>query len=80
MFDRAVCCGMQLVDTPVLAVCELRALKALLGVAQLAAQGTQLPGYVEREFEDYLKCGRLEHGFLRVRCDGCHAEHLVAFS
>ena len=28
-------------------------------VAQLAAQGTQLPGYVQREFEDYLKCGRL---------------------
>jgi hypothetical protein len=27
-----------------------------------------LPGYVEQEFEDYLKCGRLEHGFLRVRC------------
>jgi hypothetical protein len=27
-----------------------------------------LPGYVEREFEGYLKCGRLEHGFLRVRC------------
>jgi hypothetical protein len=24
--------------------------------------------------------GRLEHGFLRVRCDTCHAEHLVAFS
>ena len=36
-------------------------------VAQLAAQGTQLPGYVQRDFEDYLKCGRLEHGFLRVR-------------
>ena len=33
-----------------------------------------------REFEDYLRCGRLEHGFLRVRCDTCHAEHLVAFS
>jgi len=47
---------------------------------QLAAQGTVLPGYVQREFEDYLKCGRLEHGFLRVRCDICHAEHLVAFS
>jgi len=29
---------------------------------------------------DYLKCGRLEHGFLRVQCDTCHAEHLVAFS
>jgi ribosomal protein S27E len=48
--------------------------------AHLAAQGTVLPGYVEQEFEDYLKCGRLEHGFLRVRCDACHTEHLVAFS
>ena len=46
----------------------------------LAAQGTSLPGYVEQEFEDYLACGRLEHGFLRVRCETCHAEHLVAFS
>jgi hypothetical protein len=46
----------------------------------LAAQGMTLPGYVEQEFEDYLKCGRLEHGFLRVRFDSCHAEHLVAFS
>jgi len=35
---------------------------------------------VQWEFEDYLKCGRFEHGFLRVRCDTCHAEHLVAFS
>ena len=46
----------------------------------LAEQGRGLPEYVQREFEDYLKCGRLEHGFLRVRCDTCHAEHLVAFS
>ncbi len=37
--------------------------------AQLAARGTALPEYVEREFEEYLRCGRLEHGFLRVRCD-----------
>ena len=44
------------------------------------AQGKALPSYVRQEFEDYLKCGRLEHGFLRVRCDTCHAEHLVAFS
>jgi len=33
-------------------------------VAQLAAEGTHLPGYVQREFEDYLKCGRLEGGFM----------------
>jgi hypothetical protein len=47
---------------------------------QMAAHGTPLPAYVEREFDEYLKCGRLEHGFLRVRCETCHAEHLVAFS
>lgn len=47
---------------------------------RMAAHGTPLPAYVQREFEDYLKCGRLEHGFLRVRCEVCHTEHLVAFS
>jgi hypothetical protein len=35
---------------------------------------------VQQEFADYLKCGRLEHGFLRVQCTECHYEHLVAFS
>ncbi len=48
--------------------------------AHLAAEGRTLPRYVEQEFEDYVKCGRLEEGFLRVRCETCHAEHLVAFS
>lgn len=48
--------------------------------ALMAAQGRELPNNVQREFEEFLKCGRLEHGFLRVRCDTCHAEHLVAFS
>jgi len=47
---------------------------------QLAEEGRVLPDYVQREFEDYLKCGRLEHGFLRVRCETCHEERLVAFS
>ncbi len=44
------------------------------------AAGRPLPRYVQEEFESYLKCGRLEHGFLRVRCEDCHAEKLVAFS
>ena len=48
-------------------------------VEQLARQGKSLPDHVHREFEAYLKCGRLEHGFLRVRCDKCHFERLVAF-
>lgn len=47
---------------------------------QLAQQGESQPGYVHRKFEAYLKCGRLEHGFSRVRCDKCHFERLVAFS
>ena len=45
-----------------------------------AAEGKPLPRYVDEEFEAYLKCGRLEEGFLRVRCESCHAEKLVAFS
>ena len=38
-----------------------------------------MAGSVELELDDYLECGRLEHGFLRGRCDSCHAEHLAAF-
>jgi hypothetical protein len=37
-------------------------------VAQLGAQGKELPEYVQREFEDYLKCGRLEGGRVLVAC------------
>jgi len=44
------------------------------------AEGPPLPRYVEDEFEAYLNCGLLEHGFLRVKCDACQAEKLVAFS
>jgi len=48
--------------------------------AELASHGKYLPAYVTKEFDEYLKCGRLEHGFLRVRCKSCHDEKLVAFS
>ena len=34
--------------------------------AELASQNKYLPTYVTQEFEAYLKCGILEHGFLRV--------------
>lgn len=46
---------------------------------QLAAQGRTLPAYISAEFEAYLQCGRLQHGFLRVQCDRYRSEHLVAF-
>ena len=47
---------------------------------RLRREGRCLPVFVHREFDDYLKCGRLEHGFLRVRCVDCKVERLVAFS
>ncbi len=34
----------------------------------------------EKAVGAYLDCGILYHGFARVRCGGCHAEYLVAFS
>ncbi len=49
-------------------------------LARLEAEGGALPAFVKQEFDDYLKCGLLEHGFLRVKCDACRHEHLVAFS
>lgn len=49
-------------------------------IEAIEASGVCLPAFVRQEFDDYLKCGLLEHGFLRVKCDGCRNEHLVAFS
>jgi Putative transposase/Transposase zinc-binding domain len=49
-------------------------------VSHLAEEGRVLPTYIHKEFEDYLKCGLLEYGFLRLRCEGCHYERLLAFS
>ena len=48
--------------------------------AQLEAQGQTLPAFVKQEFVDFLKCGRLDYGFLRVCCEDCKHERLVAFS
>ena len=48
--------------------------------ALMEAQNRPLPKYVQKEFDEYLKCGRLEYGFLRVKCEQCHDEKLVAFS
>ena len=44
---------------------------------ELRHNEASLPRFVLKEFEDYLRCGRLEHGFLRVKCNGCRHEHLV---
>ncbi len=48
--------------------------------SHLSNADISLPGFVHEEFRSYLRCGLLEHGFLRVKCNGCRFEHLVAFS
>ena len=45
-----------------------------------AGGGASLPRFVKDEFEAFLECGILAHGFLRVRCADCAHEKLVAFS
>ena len=35
---------------------------------------------VERTVRGFLRCGLLEHGFARLRCDACRGELLLAFS
>ena len=44
------------------------------------SHGAGLPAFVTEEFEAFLTCGILAHGFLRLRCNGCMEEKLVAFS
>jgi hypothetical protein len=45
-----------------------------------AAEVAGLPQFVKDEFEAYLECGILAHGFLRLACDTCARDTLVAFS
>ncbi len=39
-----------------------------------------MPGYIRLEFERYLTCGILAHGFVRFYCKSCDENRLVAFS
>jgi hypothetical protein len=48
--------------------------------AAVEAQGASLPRFVQDEFDAYLDCGILAHGFLRLTCDTCARDTLVAFS
>ena len=49
-------------------------------LAQAESAGARVPAFVKREFDDYLKCGILAHGFVRLRCRACGDESLIAFS
>jgi hypothetical protein len=54
-------------------------LETFLADAQ-AGGAASLPQFVKDEFDAFLECGILAHGFLRLRCAGCGHEKLVAFS
>ena len=43
-------------------------------------EGRYLPAHVAREFEAFMGCGVLANGFMRLKCDSCRHEKLVAFS
>jgi len=49
-------------------------------IAEREAEGRPLPDYVTQEFEAYLKCGISAYGFLRLQCETCDEEKIVAFS
>ena len=43
-------------------------------LARLEAEDRSLPAYVREEIEAFLRCSALDHGFLRVVCELCHAD------
>ena len=49
-------------------------------LASARDQGRVVPPFALRELRAFLDCGLLCRGFLRVRCQDCGRERLVAFS
>jgi len=50
-------------------------------LAQMKAESDGgLPEFVKKEFDAFLECGILAHGFVRARCGGFAHEKLIAFS
>ena len=45
-----------------------------------AETGHDIPNFVTKEFEGFITCGILAHGFCRVHCDSCLQDRLVAWS
>jgi hypothetical protein len=57
-----------------------RHLEPFLACASDQGGGDGLPAFVTRELRANLRCGRLEHGCVHVRCEQCGDEMVVAFS
>ena len=48
--------------------------------ARQREHGRVVPRFVERELRAFLDCGILARGFLRIHCDACGLDRIVAFS
>lgn len=49
-------------------------------LAEIEAEGGELPAFVKDELEAYFRCGVLAHGLLHVRCKECGHSRVVGFS
>jgi len=49
-------------------------------LARAEERGRTIPWFVKRELERFLDCGILSRGFVRVWCESCRFEYLVALS
>jgi len=55
-------------------------LAAFVATLDARTDGSGLPPFVRAEFDKFLRCGVLAHGFARVRCGACGFERLLPFS
>ena len=55
-------------------------LETFLQMTEMDPNRRGFPEYVRQEFQEYLQCGILANGFLRLQCTSCKHERLVAFS
>ena len=49
-------------------------------LARQQERGRVVPGFVENDLRDFLDCGIVERGFIRVHCDACGNDRVVPFS
>jgi hypothetical protein len=49
-------------------------------LARQRERDRHIPGFVESEFREFLDCGVLARGFLRVHCGDCGLDRLVPYS
>ena len=49
-------------------------------LAARSYEGRDLPEYIIKEFREFLKCGRLEHGLVIVHCADCSHHYPVGLS